>query len=906
MNSITYAVSVDVNNPIIPYNVYVANVLDSNVRYLEITLYQNGNVIALSNEATATASLVTDNVLVDDSVECTISNNIISVPLEDLQRHGNLDVQVTVTEGTKVLAIPFPIQVRVTPNIAENAQIDENSLGSYAEVVHEIAEARGTYTTLHDVIAAKLDNSANAVKTMHITDSAVTTAKIANGVVTTAKVADDLAAVINAKAAQADLDKLYRGVDVTSEALATKIVAFGTRAGTQYLVRNTSAASVAINLWTLDSAGGTPEASRKYANGLTGGSSKLFTPNEDGAYLRIFLNGAGSISVEEVTAIVQAQIDIADHEQRIEAIERGNGISVEKSSAGHYYLPFTVEKGRQYILKNTSQSAGVALFTCDSVGGESKETVSNGLSAGQSRIFRAEKDSTYLHAYLNDAGSFDFDEHPVTEQLAGLESDAAAIDSTVSLFGAPVTYSYTSAGIKTIPIPSVRGMTVTVENPADSQSVYSVGLYLGSTKLRLIRSELGVGQSVSFGVKENADNIKLYCNAAGGKAMVYDTEGTYGKSAIKKYPMFRFSYQTSLKDVSASNALMDWSGDRMTILPQVYALFDALMAANTAYITKTDVVEELEMTYPDYANGIEEATYNSERDVTYQPTPAYKTYLYKLIDTNTYAGNGSGKAAEKKKLLIIAGEHGNEIAAPFNCYLLAKELCECTDPDVFAMRAAYDIYILPCLNGYGIYHRLRGNANLVNINRNYPVSGWTENGANTKSDQPDAMNQYTGPSAGSEFETQLVMALMGALNPDIFVDHHNYSASSHWQHYVETVERNMAHDIYCSIVDCSREFKKKLPVYFGGGYGLLIDASGSFPGTVYGVNETSGTSYRWAKQSGYQLSVVIEVSQSINYLNGSPVNSGQDSFGDTTFSVALFTLENTLKHVCEYSEKGNG
>ena len=190
MNNITYAVSVDVNNPIIPYNVYVANVLDLNVRYLEITLYQNGNVIALSNTATATASLVTDNVLVNDSVNCTISDNIITVPLEDLQRHGNLDVQVTVTEDTKVLAIPFPIQVRVTPNIAENAQIDENSLGSYAEVVHEIAEARGTYTTLHDAIAAKLDNAPGAVDTENLADESITVEKVA----------DDLAAMINAKA----------------------------------------------------------------------------------------------------------------------------------------------------------------------------------------------------------------------------------------------------------------------------------------------------------------------------------------------------------------------------------------------------------------------------------------------------------------------------------------------------------------------------------------------------------------------------------------------------------------------------------------------------------------------------------------------------------------------------------
>ena len=189
MNNITYAVSVDVNNPIIPYNVYVASVLDSNVRYLEVTLYENGNVITLSNTATATASLVTDNVLVNGSVNCTISHNIITVPLEDLQRHGNLDVQVTVTEGTKVLAIPFPIQVRVTPNIAENAQIDENSLGSYAEVVHEIVEARGTHTTLHDAITAKLSAAPGAVDTENLADESITVEKVA----------DDLAAVINAK-----------------------------------------------------------------------------------------------------------------------------------------------------------------------------------------------------------------------------------------------------------------------------------------------------------------------------------------------------------------------------------------------------------------------------------------------------------------------------------------------------------------------------------------------------------------------------------------------------------------------------------------------------------------------------------------------------------------------------------
>ena len=207
MNNITYAVSVDVNNPIIPYNVYVASVLDSNVRYLEITLYQNGNVIELSNTATATASLVTDNVLVNGSVNCTISHNIITVPLEDLQRHGNLDVQVTVTEGTKVLAIPFPIQVRVTPNIAEDAQVDEDSVGSYAEVVHEIAEARGTYTTLHDAITAKLDDADGSVKENNIADESITVEKVA----------DDLAEVINAKEAKSNKKTTLTGNENSDE-----------------------------------------------------------------------------------------------------------------------------------------------------------------------------------------------------------------------------------------------------------------------------------------------------------------------------------------------------------------------------------------------------------------------------------------------------------------------------------------------------------------------------------------------------------------------------------------------------------------------------------------------------------------------------------------------------------------
>ena len=49
----------------------------------------------------------------------------------------------------------IPILVRISPDIAEHGQVDDDSLGSYAEVVREIAAARGSYTNLKD----RLDHS---------------------------------------------------------------------------------------------------------------------------------------------------------------------------------------------------------------------------------------------------------------------------------------------------------------------------------------------------------------------------------------------------------------------------------------------------------------------------------------------------------------------------------------------------------------------------------------------------------------------------------------------------------------------------------------------------------------------------------------------------------------------------
>ena len=157
---------------------YIQSQKDENTRTFNIQFLFEGDVLSLSG-CTATATVTINNIMVEQELACEVNetNNYVTVVV-NAPYSGVMAVQVTLTDGTNTLAMPRPLFVRVARDIAETAQIDDNTHGSFAEVVREVAEARGTYTTLHDAIATKLDNAANAVKTMHITDGVVTEEKL--------------------------------------------------------------------------------------------------------------------------------------------------------------------------------------------------------------------------------------------------------------------------------------------------------------------------------------------------------------------------------------------------------------------------------------------------------------------------------------------------------------------------------------------------------------------------------------------------------------------------------------------------------------------------------------------------------------------------------------------------------
>lgn len=140
---------------------FIGHVNDKDVRYIDVTFNAGGTPITLEEGCTATVTYVSEGVLIDQAAECTVSGSTVVIGVDsekvDNLRSGILEVQPKVVDPNgRILTIQIPILVRISPDIAEHGQVDDDSLGSYAEVVREIAAARGSFPNLKQ----RLDNTA--------------------------------------------------------------------------------------------------------------------------------------------------------------------------------------------------------------------------------------------------------------------------------------------------------------------------------------------------------------------------------------------------------------------------------------------------------------------------------------------------------------------------------------------------------------------------------------------------------------------------------------------------------------------------------------------------------------------------------------------------------------------------
>jgi hypothetical protein len=257
--------------------------------------------------------------------------------------------------------------------------------------------------------------------------------------------------------------------------------------------------------------------------------------------------------------------------------------------------------------------------------------------------------------------------------------------------------------------------------------------------------------------------------------------------------------------------------------------------------------------------------------------------MYKFICSNNKV-NSSLMA--KKKIILVGGTHGDEAASPFNLYIFAQRLVNdyLTDENIFKLRSAFDFYIVPCLNGYGMIHTQRVNANGVDLNRNFPIHSWYLNGEGT--------NNYTGPTAGSEFETQLIMALVNSVKPDMLIDHHNYSYNLNTQFYTDMWNIKQLTLAYQALTDLSIVCKSNYPQYFGSGFDFVNNA-GSAPSNTASV---LGYMARWCYEQHIPFAATIEIGDCITYNNGAHAGQPIDYYGTNTFKIAEYTLRNQLLH----------
>ncbi len=141
-----------------------------------------------------------------------------------------------------------------------------------------------------------------------------------------------------------------------------------------------------------------------------------------------------------------------------------------------------------------------------------------------------------------------------------------------------------------------------------------------------------------------------------------------------------------------------------------------------------------------------------------------KLVLGKSVQGKEIAGYSFGDENCFNKTLIVGGIHGVEPQS--------KEVCEMYVSDIEDKPFPKDCYLLliPCINPDGIEANTRGNANGVDLNRNFPSSGWQST--------PLAGNNayYPGIKPASEPETQIIVSLLKNYNfKKIFAIHTNHT-----------------------------------------------------------------------------------------------------------------------------------
>lgn len=176
----------------------------------------------------------------------------------------------------------------------------------------------------------------------------------------------------------------------------------------------------------------------------------------------------------------------------------------------------------------------------------------------------------------------------------------------------------------------------------------------------------------------------------------------------------------------------------VTTAAAVWTLFDGLVTAHPDYVSKNTLTHGAFTNY-EYVFA----------------TPAYNNY-----NSTEYPQDPS---ISKPKILLTSGVHGYERSAVLANYVLCKALAD-GSPAMRLFREQIELHVIPIVTPSSFDADSRLNSNGVNINRNFD-SNWV---------LTPVGNQYSGPYAASENETQVVQSWIdNNADASCLLDHHN-------------------------------------------------------------------------------------------------------------------------------------
>ena len=554
-----------------------------------------------------------------------------------------------------------------------------------------------------------------------------------------------------------------------------------------------------------------------------------------------------------VNVMAESERDITPNELNLESdgqvlnylANKAVDLIEDKASATINYattlFPYRTYKGHYYIVKN--KGTATFNFSTKDLNNEFGANVSS-VPAGGNKVLIQTKDCDFLKTNINNA-SFEIEEFKL--------GDLPVIDSTTFLFEQGF---YNVAGNATNSDIYVR--TKALFNVASDRALITVpdGFIIARSfdydeNRKFISTEAGTTNYVLL--KKGYHHINIKKEEADAKIVPSEVMcyGDMLQDVGLIHPIIAsFDFSTELLNVDSELAGMDFGAKDslgcLTFQEQIYAKWDALMAANPTLIEKIDLADYVSEEYPEYAN------LNGAASGSYAATPSYRTYMYKLcmptISVNV-------KDAVRRKVFIVAGLHGWENASQFNTYVVGSMLCKIASNDYYALGSIYDFYFIPCLNGYGAYHSTRQNANGVDINRNFPHPNWTKQG------NPGDYS-YTGETPASEFETRLVCKAVEIIKPDFFIDHHTYGPTS-YNFYAECSSPLDWPIFYQNLYAWNYRACKEYPEYYGTKYPVR-------PNGFDSINYSAQTANIWAHNVGVVSSQTLEVCTGIGFISGEP------------------------------------